>query len=398
MVAISPLPIRFVHPGWTNRVPSPAHDSMSAKQRRAYLELNPESYLAVTRSIEDVPDGIEMSQVQLLEQGMASLERLMEMGAFTDQRAAAMYVYRLDYRGRHQDGIICGVSTQAFETGEIRAHERVLSAQRDHLVRHYQIVKCQSSPIVMAYEDDTEITRTLAEASNGAPLLDFVVSDGLRQTIWPIEEEASEKLAEILRLKTFYIIDGHHRTEAAQAYRRQVGDGTADLMLSAVFSSAEMQNHSFHRWLRSEDDSRRLLEGCRDNFNVRDLLAEEVRDRGSDELAIYHAGKWVAARVPALPNGDSLASLDPVRLQYHLLGPLVGIDEYSPRNRLDYVSGEGPIAALVAMIDGAGGALVVMRPVTMEELFAVADAGLIMPAKSTYFTPKARSGVMLRPL
>ena len=398
MVVISPLPLLLVHPDWTDRVPSPAHDSVSAQQRREYLQATPDSYLAVTRSIDDMPDGTTMTMIELLSEGLASLERLIEKRVFSDQRAPAMYVYRLDHAGHYQDGIICGVATDTFEMGDVRAHERVLDAQRDHLASHYEIVKMQSSPIVMAYEDNPKVAAILAETSAGEPLLDFVVADGLRQIVWPIDDRSSALLAEILGPEPFYIIDGHHRTGASQAYRRHVGPGTADLMLSAVFSSAQMRNHPFHRWLRREDDSERLLEGCGANFDVRGLSVEELDDRDSDELAIYRAGRWIAVRVPTISNADAMSSLDPVRLQRHLLGPLVGIDESAPRRRLDYISGEGPTSALMAMIDGSGGTLAMMRPITMEALFAVADASQILPPKSTYFTPKARSGVMLRPL
>ena len=133
-------------------------------------------------------------------------------------------------------------------------------------------------------------------------------------------------------------------------------------------------------------------------FRSRPITPNELDQRADDELAIYHDGRWVAVRLPSPHDGDALSRLDTVRLQRQLLGPLVGIDDSAPRSRLDYLSGVGSIEELTSVVDRSGGALVLVRPVTMEELFAVADAGQIMPPKSTFFTPKARSGVVLRPM
>lgn len=398
MVAMIPLPLRFVRTEWTDRVPSPAHDSVRATERQAYLEAFPDSYMAVTRSIEDLPDGVEMTLIELLQEGRRSLDRLMDKGAFSDLKPSAMYVYRLASFEHSQLGILCGVATEAFEHGGLRAHERVFGAQRDHLARHFGIVGTQSSPIVMSHADNPGVEKILLGATEGAPLLDFDFADGLHQTIWPIDDRSSARIAQLLETEPFYIIDGHHRTGAAHTYRQEVGPGTADHVLAAVFSSGQMRNNAFHRWLRHEDDCRWLLEGCAEHFEIRPIAPDEVDQRADDELAIYHDGKWVAVRLPSPHDGDALSQLDTVRLQRQLLGPLVGIDDSAPRSRLDYVSGVGLIEDLTGVVDRSGGALVLVRPVTMEELFAVADAGQIMPPKSTFFTPKARSGVVLRPM
>jgi len=398
MVAIVPLSLRFVRSDWTDRVPSPAHDSVRAAERQAYLEVFPDSYMAVTRSIEDLPAGVEMTLIELLEEGRRSLDRLMEKGAFSALKPAAMYVYSLASSEHSQLGILCGVATAAFEHGELRAHERVFGAQRDHLARHFEIVGMQSSPIVMSHADNRTVEKILLGATEGVPLLDFDFADGLHQTIWPIDDRASARIAQLLDTEPFYIIDGHHRTGAAHTYRQEVGPGSADFVLAAVFSSGQMRNNAFHRWLRHEDDCRWLLEGCEEHLDVRSITADQLGDRADDELAIYHDSHWLAVRLPSPHDGDALSNLDTVRLQRQLLGPLLGIDESAPRSRLDYVSGVGSTADLCAVVDRSGGALVLVRPVTMDELFAVADAKQIMPPKSTFFTPKARSGVVLRPM
>jgi len=397
MAQLVPLPLQLVEPAWAARVPSPAHDSMNAKERRAYLEVCPDSYFAVTRSIEDLPVGTEMTVNELLALGRDSLDLLISKGAFSDLREPAMYVYRLD-DGRHaQAGILCGASTADFENGLIRAHERVFGAQRDHLAKHFEIVGSQSSPIVMAHPDNDAIDAIVASAMQQPPLLDFYVPDGLRQTIWTLEDSLSRTVTDLVSADPLYIIDGHHRTGAAQAYLFEAGPGSAEYMLTAIFPASQMRSLAFHRWLRSDDDCRWLFDAIREHFPTRTIGLEDVDNISGDELAIYHQGSWTAVELPNLPDGDALSRLDPVRLQRHLLGPHVGIDESAPRDRLDYVS-DKTIDQLIELVDHASGALVLMRPVETNALFDVADAGQIMPPKSTYFMPKARSGVVLRPL
>ena len=370
---------------------------MSAKERREYLEVCPDSYFAVTRSIEDLPFGTEMTVNELLALGRDSLDLLVSKGAFSELRESAMYAYRLD-DGRHsQAGILCGARTEDFENGLIRAHERVFGAQRDHLAKHFEIVENQSSPIVMAHPENAEVDAIVASAMQNEPLLDFVVQDGLRQTVWPIDANLSRKVSELLANEPLYIIDGHHRTGAAQAYLFEAGPGPAEHMLTAVFPASQMRSLAFHRWLRSDVDCRWLFDGMKEHFPTRHISVDELDRIPPEELAIYHAGEWTAVELPILPEGDALSRLDPVRLQRHLLGPHVGIDESAPRDRLDYVS-DKTTQQLIELVDHAGGGIVLMRPVEMDDLFDVADAGQIMPPKSTYFMPKARSGVVLRPL
>ena len=397
MADLVPLRLQLVEPGWADRVPSPAHDSMNAKERRAYLEECPDSYFAVTRSLDDLPVGTEMTVNELLSLGRDSLDLLVEKGAFGELREPGMYVYGLD-DGRHsQAGILCGSSTTDFEHGLIRAHERVFGAQRDHLAKHFEIVGSKSSPIVMAHRDNDAIDAIVTSAMQQQPLLDFVMPDGLRQRIWPLDDSLSRTVKELVADTPLYIIDGHHRTGAAQAYLFEAGPGSADHMLTAVFPASQMRSLAFHRWLRSDDDCRWLFEGMTERFPTRTMASDELDGLHVDELAIYHRREWTAVELPNLPDGDALSRLDPVRLQRHLLGPHVGIDESAPRSRLDYVS-DKTIGQLMELVDHGSGALVLMRPIEMGALFDVADAGQIMPPKSTYFMPKARSGVVLRPL
>lgn len=398
MVALIPIPIRVVEEQFCTTVPSPAHDSMSALERRLYLDACPDSYFAVTRSLDDLPDDVDMTVLELLQLGRDSLDRLLDKGAFSPLRAPAMYVYRLDDGNHSQVGVLCGAETAAFGEGSIRAHERVFGAQRDHLARHFEIVATQSSPIVMAHAESPEIDQIVAEAVRTEPLLDFVVPDGLHQTLWALSIDAGERIVALLADEPLYIIDGHHRTGAADTFLVETGLPAAEHMLAAVFPAGQMRSLAFHRWIRSEDDCGWLFRGIEEHLGLRHLAGAESDEIDPDELVIYHEHQWSAVKLPSLPDGDALSALDPVRLQRHLLGPLVGIDESAPRSRLDYLAGDRSPDELSSIIDVSGGALVLMRPVEMDELFAVADASQIMPPKSTYFMPKARSGVVLRPL
>ena len=400
MTAVRPLRLRLVRQSWAERVSSPAHDALTPSDRRAHLAFNPDSYMAVTRGLEDVAPGESTNAEDLLANGRAALDRLRHNGAFSTERGDDFYVYRLTDRHISMTGIVAGVSVADYVTGQVRIHEHVKANRAIHLANHLDVVGVQSSPIAMAHKPNAAIARLIERAVVGEPLLDFTLPDGLRQSVWAVtDRDDHDTMRSVLDHDPLYLIDGHHRAAAAATFRTAAGPGTADWMLSAIFSADELVNAPHHRVIRPSSGIDEAMRTIGRNRRVRQCTADEIDDRTASEIALYSAGQWYALDLP-FTGGEGAQSLlddlDPSRLQAQVLAPLLRIDPEGDDGSLGYLAGQRSLAELEKVVDEQEGLLAVMRQVPVSALVAAADAGLVMPPKSTYFEPKVRSGVFLR--
>lgn len=400
VVAIRPLRLRIVHQSWAERVSSPAHDALTPADRRAHLAFNPDSYMAVTRGLEDVDPSEGIDAETLLRQGRAALDRLRQNGAFTHERGDEFYVYRLVEGSAELTGLVAGVSVADYIAGRVRIHEHVKANRAIHLARHLDVVGVQSSPIAMAHLPNPTIAAIITETTAAEPLVHVRLPDGLEQTVWAISDvESTATLRSVLDDDPLYLIDGHHRAAAAATFRTAAGPGMADWMLSAIFSTDALDNGPHHRILHTPGGATEALRIIGRHHRVRRCAVEDLDSRGRSEIALYGDGQWYCVDLP-LVRGDGaaavLADLDPSRLQSAILEPLFRIDPEGDEGTLTYLAGNRSPAELSATVDEGGGLLALMRPVPITALVAAADEGLVMPPKSTYFEPKVRSGVFLR--
>ena len=408
MAHLVPVSFAVVEPGWAERVVSPPHDALTPTERWAHLRANPHSYLGVTRSVDDLAPGDRSSAAEVLERCRASLEVLRSVGAFGPQARPGLALYRLSRGGHSQIGVV-GATTVADHTDRsIRVHEAVHAARAAALADHVSLLRVQSSPIALARRPDPAPDAVVAEAEAAAdPMVDLRTPDGLHQQVRPVlDPDLGAALAAGLERHPFYVIDGHHRAEAARLLREADRSPGAGLVLSVVFPSDQLVNRSFPRCLL-QVDPHHLLDELGRRFRVRAATAAEVARRPAGDLALLAAGGWHLVTVPPA-DGDwptGYRRLDAVRLQHRVLGPVLGIDPSDPAGRLSYLPpGDATddrtgLEALAGRGAGEGcGAVWVLRPVPVPVLLDVADAGLVLPPKSTYFEPKVRSGVFLRDL
>lgn len=400
MTAVRPLRLRIVQPSWAERVSSPAHDALTPADRRAHLAFNPDSYMAVTRGLEDVDPSESLDADALLHQGRAALDRLRQNGAFSAERGDEFYVYRLTEGSTALTGIIAGVSVADYSAGRVRIHEHVKANRAIHLANHLDVVGVQSSPIALAHMPNEAIAAAIGRAILDDPILRFTLPDGLEQTVWAVTEPSDhEQLRTVLDDDPLYLIDGHHRAAAAATFRAAAGPGMADWMLSAIFSTDELDNAPHHRVLQPAGGVDEALRVIGRHLRLRRCSFDEVDQRRDDEIALYSRGQWLCVQLPRNGGTDAasvLADLDPSRFQTQALGPLFRIDPEGDDPALSYLAGRRTRSELESVVDDQQGLLAMMRQVPVSALVAAADAGLVMPPKSTYFEPKVRSGVFLR--
>ncbi len=405
MARLEPTATRMIRPAWALQVPSPAHDSLGPVERRRHIAEHPYSFLTVTRGPEDLDPGQEWESAPAVRASQAALDRLLQAGAFSDVAPPALYLYRLSFsdgtdNGRSQIGIVGGIAVDDYEQGVIRVHEEVHETRAQHLADHLEGLQIQSSPIALAHRADPGLSQLVASIAAGRdPVLDFTAADGLRQQIWVVDDpDQMAQLQAALAPAPLYLIDGHHRAAAAARNRRRAAAPGADWMLSVVFAAEELHNESFHRLLHRIDPEK-LLDQLRSRYPLRtDCTVEQVLDRGPDELALLTGSRWHLVDLGPNRAPSPLSGLDSVRLERQLLRALLGLSTAEQNSRLSYRFGDPGPEELRHWTTGPDQALWLMRPVPVETLLDVADDGALMPPKSTYFQPKVRSGVFLRPL
>lgn len=368
------------------------------------------SYLNVTRAPEDEPDGVDTDNASLVASGRVALQRILDSGAFTELDEPCMYLYRLIDGDHEQTAIVADVSVAAYEAGEIRVHEQIRGARAELLADHLEGVGHSSSPIALAFEADAAALAALESAKDAAdPILDFEADDGLRQTVWRLDDaDLIGFFVSVLAAVPAYVIDGHHRAAAALGVRHRANVSSSDdaspsdFMLGALFPLAQLRMGSFNRWVRDVDGEAldRVMLELHDRYAMVDVEAAFEPKPG--ELGVCVRGRWhkldLGTARDATDARERLANLDPVVLQRDILQAMLGILDAGSDARLVNLSWDVPLESLEARVVRDGGIAFAVAPLTMGDLTIVADGGLTMPPKSTYFTPKARSGVFLRPL
>ncbi len=400
MAGFHPFIGSFIRAEFVRRVPAPAFDSMNQADRRAYLETHPESYTLVTRSPGDGGPDDDASPDQLIELGAEAFDRISQLGAFEDLNSPAFFLYRLTYGDLRQTGVVGLVETADYHSGTIKRHERVSAQRAEHLSRHIETLGVQSSPIAFGYRADPAIRSILdAILDRLEPSVSFTSGDGLEQAVWVIHEPDDHRaLTSAFADHELYIMDGHHRAAAADALHSRVGSPRGDLMLGVLFADDRVNIEPFHRRvsLPADVDIERAFTDLSTQLNLRrdDRFATEL-PTGPGEVGVFMNSAWWRGQLPVPLSISPVDQIDPVRLQQSVIGPLLGVDpEHAAGHIHSWLDG-GDRSRLAGSL-GSREVLFVLRAVTPHEVFAVADAGLDMPPKSTYVTPKPRSGVFLR--
>lgn len=390
----------LIEPDWAARVIAGAYDAKSPAQRREIVASNPYSYLGVTRSEEDLAEGDDASDEDLLQRGADTLSTILDAGAFARTGRPTLYAYRLTYAGHSQTGVVGALLVDGFADGRVLTHENVRPNRARHLGRHLQWVGATSSPIALTQRADPEITRVLDVAAEREPTVDHVVEEVLHQ-VWPLEDDEAAIVATALAEATVYVTDGHHRSAAAIAGAQARDEEPFRRTLAVVFPDDALRVEAFHR--RIPDPSGRttdeLVAALADYGTITEVGSlEEARPQAIRHIGVYHQGRWWQLEIPEPTTDSPVGLLDVERLRLDVAQPILGIDELEPDSGADYVPAPNGIDEVVRRCDEDGRIGFIMYATSVEDLMAVAEAGELMPPKSSYVAPKPRSGIFLRVL
>jgi uncharacterized protein (DUF1015 family) len=411
MLKINPFAALRPKPEVASEIAAVPYDVVDTEEARRLAEGHPLSFLHVTRSEIDLPADTDPHADEVYQRALVNFRRL-EREALVRESAPAFYIYRqqttLLGRDVSQVSVVGCCHVEDYESNVIKRHEKTRRDKEDDRTRHVLTLQTNTGPVFMMYPDRPSIAALVAADSAGAPLYDFVAVDGVRHSVWRCAEGARYK-EEFARVEAAYIADGHHRAASAARAASELrsknpshrGDEEYNWFLCALFPASALTILPYHRVVRDLNglDAEGLLAALRRVARVERAARPEPERAGS--FGMYLAGSWYSVSLPetVIDASDPVGSLDYTLLYEHVLAPILGIGEIRTDKRIDFVGGIRGSAELERRVDSGRDAVAFfMRATTTEHVIRVADAGQIMPPKSTWFEPKLRSGLLIHTL
>ena len=371
------------------------YDVVDTKEAKALASGNPKSFLHVSRPEIDLPDGTDCSSDEAYAQAKKALDKLVSDGTLVKDAEPKFYAYRQTMGAHSQTGIVATFDTQDYLAGVLKQHEKTRKDKEDDRTRHIETLKAHTGPAFLTYRDDKAIDAIVEEACRKEPLYDFTADDGIGHTVWLIASAGDPAARELVslfeRVPVAYIADGHHRSAAASRYAKDHDfEGESRWFMAVVFPASQLKILAYNRLVKD-------LNGL-SAYEFMSRVSEKftVGSKGSRNCRMYFNGQWTDLSWDIPADADVVSALDVSYLQDQLLAPVLGVKDPRTDARISFMGGIRGDDELAAKVDSGEAAVAfAMEPVTVEEMMSIADAGAIMPPKSTWFEPKLRSGLFV---
>jgi uncharacterized protein (DUF1015 family) len=401
--AIRPLPAHAA------AVASPPYDVLNSEEARIMAEGNPFSFLRVSKAEIDLTAEAARDSEQVYRRSAGNFQALVRQGVLVRDLQPAFYIYRLTMGGHTQFGLAAGCSVDEYVDGRIRKHEFTRRDKEDDRARHMEIVGINTGPVLFTHRPN-EVVRTLTRRLVAAarPVVDFTADDGIGHAIWIVAEpqDVAAFQAAFADIEALYVADGHHRTASAHRVRdllrarnpHHTGDEPYNHFLAVVFQADELQLMGYHRVVTDLNglDSAAFLARAGEVFELAPSN-QPLPDR-HQQWGMFLDGQWyrLTARPGTFPADDPVNGLDAAILQDLLLAPVLGIGDPREDPRIDFIGGSRGARELERRCGQDMKVAFAFAPAGVDQIMAVADAGAVMPPKSTWFEPKLRSGLLVR--
>jgi len=380
------------------------YDVLSTAEARGLAADNRFSFFHVSKPEIDLPAGTEPEAPGVYVQGRRNLLRLIADGALVRDARPGYYLYRQVMGAHAQTGLVAVASCDEYRQGIIRKHELTRPDKEDDRLRHMEALNAQTGPAFLIYRSVPELDGFVRQRSGAPPAIDFTAVDGVRHSAWVIDDEAGIAFVQSAtsRVPRLYIADGHHRTAAAaRVCRSRQGIGGSSHFLAVAFPHDQLQVLPYHRVLKDLNDHTpgALLDRLNTGFET--VEAETPPLPRPHEVGLYLDHRWHCLRFRAalVQSADAIEALDVSLLQRHALAPVFGIENPRTSRRLGFVGGIRGVGELERLVDdGEFACAFALCPTRVEDLMAIADAGGLMPPKSTWFEPKLRDGMFCHAL
>ncbi|MFT3979621.1 MAG: DUF1015 family protein [Ferruginibacter sp.] len=405
MVTVTPFKALRPEPQLAKQVASRPYDVLNSKEAKIEAQGNPNSFLHITKSEIGLPESTDIHSQEVYDKAKENLSAFISRNILFRENKPCYYIYRLTMDGRSQAGLVCGSSVDDYENGLIKKHEFTRPEKEKDRIDHMKTIGAQTGNVFLAYKNVDEIDAVInAWMKDKSPQYDLTADDGIQHTIWIVNDDATiEKISHLFKtlVPATYIADGHHRAASAAKVRKTLGEAAtenADYFLTTLFPSNQLAIMDYNRVITdlnglSEADFFKKLDT---KFTV-EKVSDQYRPEAAHEFGLYLNQQWyrLTAKPKTFDASHPIEVLDVSILQNNLLDPVLGIKDQRTDKRIDFVGGIRGLDELEKRVDSGEMALAIsLYPVSIEQLFAVADSGEVMPPKSTWFEPKLRDGLL----
>lgn len=403
MASISPFRALRPQPELARQVGSRPYDVMNSQEAREEANGNACSFLHITKSEIDLPPAVDVHSQQVYETAKENLENFKQQGILFREQKPCYYIYQLIMNGRAQTGLVCASSVDDYEKDIIKKHEFTRPEKEQDRINHIKTTGAQTGNVFLAYRNEAEIDNIINNwKSAHEPVYDFVADDGISHTIWVVDDSTIiESITGLFAKKVpqTYIADGHHRAASAAKVRKALTTPSegAGYFLTTLFPSNQLYIMDYNRVVKDLNglDAKTFLRKLEQHFAV-EPVAKTFSPAKLHQFGMYLDGKWYAltAKEGSYTN-DPIGVLDVTILSEKLLDPILGIRDQRTDKRIDFVGGIRGLGELEKRVNSGEMAVAFsLHPVTIQQLFDIADSGNVMPPKSTWFEPKLRDGLL----
>jgi len=404
MITIAPFKALRPEAQLAKQVASRPYDVLNSKEAKIEAQGNPASFLHITKSEIDLPEDVDIHSQKVYDTAKQNLDAFTSRNILFRESKPCYYIYQLIMNGKSQTGLVCGSSVDDYENDLIKKHEFTRPEKEQDRINHIKTTGAQTGNVFLAYKNvdaiDTLINDWKKERS---PVYDFVADDGIQHSVWTINDAHTIKsVTEIFKTKVpvTYIADGHHRAASAAKVRKVLGHAAAegaDYFLTTLFPSDQLHIMDYNRVIKDLNGltEEEFIEKIKTNFSV-EKLADALAPAQLHQFGMYLNNQWY--KLTAKENSfsiDPIGILDISILSNNILDPLLDIKDQRTDKRIDFVGGIRGLNELEKRVNSGEMAVAFsLHPVTIQQLFNIADSGNVMPPKSTWFEPKLRDGLL----
>ena len=410
-------PFRGLRPlaSLASKVASHPYDVLNREEAFELAQGNPHSFLHINKPEIDMPAELSVYDPSVYAKGRENLDRFLAEGTLAQDNTATLYVYKQVMGAHEQIGLVAAASAEAYDQDRIKKHEFTRPVKEDDRVNHMVALDAQVGPVFLTYKAQAEIDALIASVTAGAPCYDFKADDDTQHVFWVIEDSGlvAKIEAAINALDCLYVADGHHRSAAASRVKKlrqeanpaHTGDEAYNYFLTVLFPHEQMQILDYNRLVADlhGHSTTEFLAALAENFDI-ELCDSQAKPAQAREFGFFADGQWYCLSANSqllekIDDSDPVASLDVSILQDFVFSPLLDIHDQRTDSRVDFVGGIRGLGELERRVAGdEWQAAFALYPTSIESLMAIADAGEVMPPKSTWFEPKLKSGLVVHSL
>ena len=414
MAVLKPFKAHRPAPDLADKVAALPYDVMNSQEAREVVKGNPYSFLHVDKSEVDLPEDIDIHDVKVYEKARDNLYQMIKDGVFIQDKEDSFYIYKQIMKGRAQVGLVGTTSIDDYLNDIIKKHEFTRADKEEDRINHVDYTNANTGPIFLTYRKKTEISDLInGWMKEKDPIYDFQSDDEITHTIWKIDDKSviDKLVALFASVDYLYIADGHHRTASAVKVGLKRRDQLPDydrteefnFFLSVLFPDEDLYIMDYNRVVRdlNEYSAAEFIELLKEKFDVEQYTGEgQYKPTEKHSFGMFLDDNWyiLRAKEGSFDEDSPVDRLDVSILQKNVLTPLLGIVDPRVDSRIDFVGGIRGLAELEERVINGMRIAFSMYPTSIDDLMAIADAGEVMPPKSTWFEPKLRSGLFVHTL